>query len=557
MKTVFSNSMVCHLWANRSQDHARTAGETLYFNGPTLFSYGDHFVIGHWLDTGDGFRLLWNDDTHSVTTSKQQSYAQRAVAGWRMTDRISVPSLKGDTLRRRDAVLVMARAAADEAGGYWHAIANTKRRSGKRDGLRHDAMRYADTARTLATIGAAGKGDAATLSAADKRACRALLVTLEKTSEAWPDDNAGQLAIAAANARTLRLEKARDEMRELAESARRFADQAAGLVLHYDGCPDDRGQRQARDIASGLISARNTADKARKIARDYRIRAPKLPDVSAMLARFAPLVDAEQRAEAERDARRLLADAARGSDWALRSLAGAGISAWRHAWPAGADYVDKIVKRNNRRAKMRAAESDVVGAWQAVQHGDSYASAGFMRDAAAQYARAVSAIETASPKIPASHPFWRDVPASELRDSLPELREKLEQARASFAAEDAARIAAWRNREPGGRVPRDVGPLLRLSADGRAIETSWGATVPRAVARVLLPLVARARAGDAASVTREHAGLRVGHFTLNSVGDDGALVIGCHSIAYSEIEHMAGLLGMSSLIESTNGGDTN
>lgn len=88
MKTVLESSMVAHVWANQSQTHAKSGHGNFFFNDSRLWSYGSHFLVGKIMP--DGAALL-NSDSYSVTTSKHQSYASRAVRG----ARYSVPGLTG------------------------------------------------------------------------------------------------------------------------------------------------------------------------------------------------------------------------------------------------------------------------------------------------------------------------------------------------------------------------------------------------------------------------------------------------------------------------------
>jgi hypothetical protein len=79
VKRVHSSHMVCHLWANQSQDEARNSGRTLYFEGDTIFSYGAHFPIARIVSNRRGERaVLFNPATYSVTTSCHQGMARSA-----------------------------------------------------------------------------------------------------------------------------------------------------------------------------------------------------------------------------------------------------------------------------------------------------------------------------------------------------------------------------------------------------------------------------------------------------------------------------------------------
>jgi hypothetical protein len=77
-RTVFDNSMVAHVWAQRRQDSGKSGNGNFYFEGPFLYSYGSHFLVGYALPDG---RALLNSDGYSISTSRHKSYAWGAVRG--------------------------------------------------------------------------------------------------------------------------------------------------------------------------------------------------------------------------------------------------------------------------------------------------------------------------------------------------------------------------------------------------------------------------------------------------------------------------------------------
>lgn len=79
MKTVVSPDMVAHLWANRSQDTARNAGDTFYFRGSTIYSYGSHFPIASFSEGKRSTAVLMTTKGYSVTTAKHISMVRRAL----------------------------------------------------------------------------------------------------------------------------------------------------------------------------------------------------------------------------------------------------------------------------------------------------------------------------------------------------------------------------------------------------------------------------------------------------------------------------------------------
>jgi hypothetical protein len=76
MKTVFNNDMVCHVWAQQTQDNGRNAKSSIFFEGDTIYSYGKHFWIGYFAERD---AVLLNSSKYSVTTSSHQWAVESAV----------------------------------------------------------------------------------------------------------------------------------------------------------------------------------------------------------------------------------------------------------------------------------------------------------------------------------------------------------------------------------------------------------------------------------------------------------------------------------------------
>lgn len=78
MKTVFTNSEVCHVWAQQRQYEGRNGTGSIFFRGGTIYSYGEHFPMARILRE-HGFVALLNSDSYSVTTSRHQNTVYWAV----------------------------------------------------------------------------------------------------------------------------------------------------------------------------------------------------------------------------------------------------------------------------------------------------------------------------------------------------------------------------------------------------------------------------------------------------------------------------------------------
>ena len=80
MRHVFTNAEIPHLWAHQAQEEARNSNGTLYFNGPTIYSYGSHFPIAsHVLNERGEAAVLFTIARYSVTTSGHCSAVASAI----------------------------------------------------------------------------------------------------------------------------------------------------------------------------------------------------------------------------------------------------------------------------------------------------------------------------------------------------------------------------------------------------------------------------------------------------------------------------------------------
>ena len=76
MKTVFDNRQCAHIWAQQSQERGRTNNGNMFFENATIYSYGHHFPMGHFIDDNT---VLLNSSSYSNSTGKQQGYVRYAV----------------------------------------------------------------------------------------------------------------------------------------------------------------------------------------------------------------------------------------------------------------------------------------------------------------------------------------------------------------------------------------------------------------------------------------------------------------------------------------------
>lgn len=156
-RTVFDNSMTAHVWAQNTQSEGRSHNGNLYFDGATLYSYGRHFIVGYVLPNGDAFL---NSDSYSVSTSRHQSEARRAVRGQKfrvpnLTQFIRNPNVKFITQHACEMDIGAVKACLSYVGSgasaerikakseRMESERVAKRKRDDRDRLANDAKRFA------------------------------------------------------------------------------------------------------------------------------------------------------------------------------------------------------------------------------------------------------------------------------------------------------------------------------------------------------------------------------------------------------------------------------
>lgn len=545
IRQVWPREQVAHLWANASQDSARDPSGNMYFTGPALYSYGSHFCIGYRLERADGSPLfLLNADSYSATTSKMQWIAHRAIYG----DTVRVAGLRSDSFRGQDWRGALATAAVAQAGALYSQAGAVTRVSRKRYALMSEAAKRVEAARALADVIRADKS----ASKPDKAAARDVLAAIGKADAVTftPADNASEREACDARALILAREDIRATLKTALQRAARFMDTA-----NRDGNSWTRRHDAARDAV-------NTLNNARDMAKRYGFRMPSTRAAQAAQAAAAPHANAERVTDLAGQARRALeraesyARTAYGDAWTLGAIvrecetvtaaakaAGLaangrlGIAAWMPERAA-------VLARRAGRAERLAAVPGILASFRrCMGSADSYADAGHARDAGrycreatGHYGKAAAILE-ALPR----HPAARDLAALESeRDRaaayVATLAERLEK-------ENAERIAAWRDGGPRNFAAWDMPPMLRLSGDGRTIETSHGAMVPVSAAPRLWRLIERVRGTGEPS--NAFAGLHVGPFTLSEIRADGSAVIGCHDIPHAEMAALAARLNLA------------
>lgn len=80
VQTVFTNSMVAHVWAQRTHDQGRSHNGNFYFYGATIYSYGTHFPIATFVERPrKGTCILFTTNTYGSTTSQHMGMVRQAL----------------------------------------------------------------------------------------------------------------------------------------------------------------------------------------------------------------------------------------------------------------------------------------------------------------------------------------------------------------------------------------------------------------------------------------------------------------------------------------------
>lgn len=550
-RQVWPREQVAHLWANASQDSARDPSGNMYFTGAALYSYGSHYVIGYRYATPDGSAFfILNADTNSPTTNKMRGIASHAIA--RFYARVHVGGLDGNAFSGRDWRARMMREALAQGGRLYAQASAVSRVSLKRDSIVSEAGERIRAAQTLADAVMADKER----SADDKRAARATLATLAKVAAVeWPRnaDNASERAACDALASLLVRDEQRAKLARIVADVVNAADNATGA----DGF-NRSAVRRYDAAAAGLESLR----AARDLAKRYGFRMPRVPDMAAIAADLKPAADAARLAVALDDAREALERAESAARLVRDNPGWHASSVTRYASQVGeaataarsyggdvpawmAERAERLIYRANRAQRFASLDGSPDRIGSTLDNGDRRAATDAV-GAGEHYRRALRDFDS----VAAALVEYPRHPAAARLESLRPQRDAAAQFVATLAErlekENAERIAAWRDgvdSRPTFRA-HAFPPMLRLSADGRTIETSHGAIVPATIAPRLWRLIESARGGDAAKVSAAFRGLHVGPFTLAEIRADGSAVIGCHDIPHAEMQRLAARLNL-------------
>lgn len=535
-RTVFDNHGVAHVWAQNNQESGRSGNGQFYFDGPALFSYGQHFLAGFIMP--DGTALL-NTDSYSISTSRHQSYAWSAVSH---RARVMVPNLTG----LRYALRWAAWNAGDsriEAPSWWrNAPGTVGNQSGAeaREQFQAEAVRWAvDTFAAHLSYGSLVKG-------AEGLDCLPQVLGFfglgRKVAQVTRD--------IAARTRKAEAEAARLK----AEDLERDANNAALIDAR------DIAQAQERGDLEGM---NRRLLKAQKWTKGRKGFLRKHDAIKAARAQVRALIALEAK-RAERKAARA---AARGGAAALRAgldvlkggtLEAARVRAFTHAgsvWGAEGDALAIPAPAHDLEAQARAqaaaiAQAEAQNARERAAHLVALGVAQVLEGAplgATMRARLEALKAEAAPLAQAARDA-RTARAQERAEARE--RERLERERANREAWIAGdkRARFYGRDAQGGAYLRAVDVTRDDSGavTGGTLETSQGAQVPLAHALRVFRFLKHCR-DTGTPWHRNGRVIRVGFYQVDSVDSDGSFRAGCHRINWPQVAALAERLGVADL----------
>jgi len=551
-KQVFPRDTVAHLWAHKAQDSARDPSQNFYFTGPTIYSYGSHFAMAHILadECGPEFagRVLWNDATASNTTSKHQSIVRQAMTRQQWENALHMPASIGMG-RNVDPHHIERDLIAKRLPGITPLLVNRvsecvsgliKKRygSGPFEHLLSEARKAETLARLFYT-----------------RAKKKYPLELIETRPVSNDK-----AQWAEWIKTISATKLRADYSEAAKQAAHYADQARlnaaecthgfPYAKHAPGC-----EWEARNIVSGTYDAAQKAMRYADTARGIYLtlnpgKKPAAMDklkkeMGPIAATFQARRDEFNAAEKRNHVIYHIREAAKDLHWALKkqSLRGRAYSdmATLAIRAREAGLVDPLylglAERYSRIGAAETARSTLKAARACLGYAESYVAGGHHGDVIRHAGDAIGKTDYIG-RLDVSTRM-RGMMHHEITDIVNQARALRETAQAAILAREADKLREWLAGESNARPSFDAGTYARIN--GPYVETTRGATVPVEHACRLSRMYAIAvrRGGQS---WPDGAGPLVGHYRVNHIGADGALVIGCHEFTPAEAARLHALL---------------
>lgn len=603
METVFSNDMVAHVWAQQKQHYGRSNNGNFYFEGPALYSYGTHYMVG--LFAPDGTVFLNSTSSTPTTEGKHKNAARRALPGYGR-DAARVPELEDIAPLIREANkrgLMPADSAqavtqylkkhwqslpADSAGAAWllRAIRSRATWAAMRGKLEREATRKADdsarrliaaarrdgarfAARTIADVRGDAWADMArgrhigADTAKEYRESRLATPKGHKNRRAalYAREKAYRAVMARAVAIRETLPYGRAQARINGHAAlyrlRRFlTGSGLGHVPGYDG-PDGPDKRDAALALANGAGWRVLSDTLQSLVRNASMPA-RLRQAAVALQAYAHERAAEL--EGEHAKRREIRES---HSRVLRNLRT--FNAARRNWQAFKDSgrADESINALSA-SRMLAEISNAIPPARPYGTDTGFAHAPRLAERAERIARRATEIAASYADDRARYlDAWERADAERRERQAARKLELAAMGRDKLTAEyRAGRLTDYEAQDAGGPVMlKAVNPEIDgCRVTGGNLVTSQGATVPLAHAFKVFQFVAYCRregkawrpadSRDAMRAAFRHgpSRIRVGHFSVDSIDSTGDFVAGCHAIKWPDVEALAQYLGVADCV---------
>lgn len=506
-RTVFDNDSVAHVWAQNTQDSGRSHNGQFYFEGPALYSYGSHYLVGFILE---GVAFL-NADSNSPTTNRHRSRAAGAVSHRR---RVYVPNLTPLAAAFRWA----AAEGGDERVGRPRAV-----------DAQDVAKRFRDSVRAWALETYAGRLSYGSFVKGEP------LDSLAPVLEAFGLGRSVAKVTRDIEARTRKAEAQAAKLK--AEAQERDARNAAQIDAQ-----DIAQAVESREPVTRLEDMNRRLLAAQKWAKGHKgwTRAwATIRETRAQVRAALDLVNRRHERAQERAAARNGVAAMRAGLATLETGAPLPTAyGWRHdsTWGAEGDAQGDGAEAQN--ARERAAFLAAQGVAQVL--------AGAPLGAAMR--GALEALAARLEPMRAEAEAARRTRAQERAEER--ARERLERERAEreawLAGDKAARF--YGRDAQGGAYLRAVDVTRDESGNvtGGTLETSQGANVPLAHALRVFRFLKHCR-DTGTPWQRNGRTIRVGFYQVDSVDSDGSFRAGCHRINWPQVAALAERLGVADL----------
>lgn len=465
-KTVFDTDQAIHVWAQQTQAYGRNAKASVFFEGPTIYSYGTHFPMASFAAPGV---VLINGASFSSTTSGHQSSVRYAVTHCKA---FTVKNCLAKTPEQHEINLLDIVTAFDSAiQNMRNNRLSPQRRRGAAASLAGLAEKAAEYQKEFfprrrkapCVMPSAAEIEAASV-AADVADVRRAFLTAER------DFNAAMSSVRGRGRSSVDAVKhtARRVIRTL--SAYRRVATRAGAVIPKHSINDPRRVLRIWRAAKAGVARMKFAPLRRHWDIPVRFRENSAREAgNKSIAETRSIMTAQGHSNYYQRVRRF------------------NTSMWER--PRGFDAFDRFAREMKSTAELENMAREMA------------------REEAERNAR------------------WEAERAAE---------------REAHAKEMPQLIAEWR----AGTLPnisklRYAPCMLRVK--GSEVQTSWGASFPVEHARKAWPLIKRVFAAGVEWHTNGHK-IPLGHFKVDSIGTDGTLTAGCHTLSRSEVENCAALI---------------